>query len=430
MRILIALLFVLVTFGSAEAQRRRGTVLDFSGWRGSAAKNAVVRGLRERLDLVSSREVADTGADLSSQAGIANAARSLALTVFVQGEVQGRGSRARTIIHVYDALGNEVAMREGPAPLGGARLSRVQRAAGEALDQALVSIERREAEEREAERQRELAEARAAAQAAAMEEEGDGGYDDPDDDDDEVDDENRLPILVALLGIDGRTRKAGVDLEGGGGRDYDAGFFPSLTLQLQSFPLRGLGGAAAGVYAQVDFGISLGLKSQELDLAGNPGPELSTTAMQLGIHVGYLYPFEGDAARIGALVGFGIDSFSIDENGTMPSSSYTFLRAGLAADARLYENLLRARLDFGYRITFGVGDLVPTFGEDASTGGFDVGLAVHGRLDFGLTYGLRFGFTRYSTDFEGVGMGGMAAATASNLTDRSLQIGLQLGYTL
>lgn len=429
MRIWIALLFVLVTVGSAEAQQRRGTVLDFSGWRGSAAKNAVVRGLRGRLDLVSSREVADTGADLSSQAGIANAARSLALTVFVQGEVQGRGSRARTIIHVYDALGNEVAMREGPAPLGGARLSRVQRAAGEALDQALVSIERQEAEAAEAERQRELAEARAAAEAAAMEE----GLDDEeadDDEDDEVDDENRLPIFVALLGFDGRTRKAGVDLEGGGGRDYDAGLFPSLTLQLQSFPLRGMGGAAAGVYAQVDFGISLGLSSQELDLAGNPGPELSTTAMQLGVHVGYLYPFEGDAARVGAIVGFGIDSFSIDENGTMPSSSYTFLRVGLVADARLYENLLRARLDVGYRITFGVGDLVPEFGEDASAGGFDIGLAVHGRLDFGLTYGLRFGFTRYSTDFEGVGMGGMAAATATNLTDRSMQIGLQLGYTL
>lgn len=429
MRFWIALLFVLVTVGSAEAQQRRGTVLDFSGWRGSAAKNAVVRGLRGRLDLVSSREVADTGADLSSQAGIANAARALALTVFVQGEVQGRGSRARTIIHVYDALGNEVAMREGPAPLGGARLSRVQRAAGEALDQALVSIERQEAEAAEAERQRELAEARAAAEAATMDE----GLDDEnpdDDDDDEVDDENRLPIFVALLGFDGRTRKAGVDLEGGGGRDYDAGLFPSLTLQLQSFPLRGMGGAAAGVYAQIDFGISLGLSSQELDLAGNPGPELSTTAMQLGIHVGYLYPFEGDAARVGALVGFGIDSFSIDENGTMPSSSYTFLRVGLAADARLYENLLRARLDVGYRITFGVGDLVPAFGEDASAGGFDIGLAVHGRLDFGLTYGLRFGFTRYSTDFEGVGMGGMAAATATNLTDRSMQIGLQLGYTL
>ncbi|MCA9611433.1 MAG: hypothetical protein KC586_01620 [Myxococcales bacterium] len=428
MRILVAFLLVLATFGSAEAQTRRGTVLDFSGWRGSAARNAVVRGLRNRLDLVSSREVAGTGADLSTPAGIANAARSLALTVFVQGEVQGRGSRARTVIHVFDANGNEVAMREGPAPLGGARLGRVSRAAGEALDQALVSIERREAEEREAERLREEEEARAAAAAAAAEA---ASMESEEEEEDEVDGENRLPILVALVGLDLRTRNAGVNLEGGGGRDYEAGLFPSLTLQLQSFPLRGMGGAAAGLYAQFDFGISLGLTSQELDLAGNPGPELSTTSMQLGIHVGYLYPLEDDVARIGALVGFGIDSFSIDDNGTMPSSKYTFLRAGLAADARLYDNLLRVRADFGYRITFGVGDLEPTFGESASAGGFDFGLGMHGQLDFGLTYGLRFGFTKFSTDFSGVASGDHpATATATSLSDRSIQIGLQLGYAL
>ncbi len=426
MRSLLAFFLVLASFGAAQAQTRRGAVLDFAGWRGSAAKSAVVRGLRSRLDLVSTRDVASTGADLSTRAGIATAARALSITVFVQGEVRGRGSRARTVIHVYDALGNEASVTEGPAPLGGARLSRIQRLAGEALDQALVSIEQREAEAREAERQRELAEARAAAAAAAAE-----SFEVAEEDEDEVDEEGRLPLLVAFIGLDLRSRKAAITLEPRAFRDYEAGLFSSLTLQLQSFPLRGLGGAAAGLYAQVDFGISLGLTSQELDLMGNPGPELSTTAMQLGAHLGYLYPFAEDAARVGALVGFGIDSFSIDENTTMPSSKYSFLRAGLAADARLYEDLLRARLDFGYRITLGVGGLVPTLGGSASAGGFDLGVALHGRVDFGLTYGVRFAFTKFSTDFSGAASGTHpAAATASSMSDRSVQLGLQLGYTL
>lgn len=426
MRSLLAFFLVLASFGVAQAQTRRGAVLDFAGWRGSAAKNAVVRGLRSRLDLVSARDVASTGADLSTRAGIATAARALSITVFVQGEVRGRGSRARTVIHVYDALGNEASVSEGPAPLGGARLSRIQRLASEALDQALASIEQREAETREAERQRELAEARAAAAAAAAE-----SFEVPEEDEDEVDEEGRLPLLVALVGLDLRSRKATITLEPRAFRDYEAGLFSALTLQLQSFPLRGLGGAAAGLYAQVDFGISLGLTSQELDLMGNPGEELSTTAMQLGAHLGYLYPFAEDAARVGALVGFGIDSFSIDENTTMPSSKYSFLRAGLAADARLYEDLLRARLDVGYRITLGVGELVPTLGGSASASGFDIGVALHGRVDFGLTYGLRFAFTKFATDFSGAASGTHpAAATASSISDRSVQLGLQLGYTL
>ena len=426
----LLLLGLLFDPATSAAQQRTGVVLDFSGWRSGQARRAVVRAIATQADLQPQAEVqqaaAGMGADLSDPTGMARVAEQRGLDFLVRGEVRGRGGRARTMIHIHDASGNEVAFREAPSPLGRRRLNLISRATVEAWEQAASAIAEREAEEQrraeEEERRREQEElARLAAEQT--------GEDDEDDDDDE-EGEGALPRLVAMVGIDGRTRKASVDLDPSGGRDYDAGLFPSLTLTLESFPLGTSDSAIRGLYARFDFGVSLGLKSQEEDAMGNLGPELSTTAYQLGIHLGYLYPFEGDAARIGALVGFGVDSFSIDENTTMPSSKYTFLRVGLAADARLYENLLRARADFGYRITFGVGDLSPAFGEDGSASGFDVGIGLYGALDMGLSYGLRFGFTRYSIDFSGVGMGSPAAATATDMTDRSLNVGLQLGYAL
>lgn len=424
MRWLLALLVVLSAASAVEAQSRRGALLDFRGWRGTQARSAALRGVRDRLDLVSMREVRDTGADTSSANGLADIARQLSVSVFIRGDVQGRGARARTTVRVYDASGNEVAQRQGPAPLGGARISAIARAASEALDQALVGIEQREAEERERERQREMEELRRAQEAQDT-------FDDkppPTDDDNGVDDPNRLPLFVALVGLDGRTRRTNIDLAAGGGREYKAGIFPSLTLTIQSFPLRGLDSAARGLYAQLDFGYSIGLSSQEVDFDGNPGPTLSTTAMQFGVHVGYLYPLDEDVARVGAIVGYGLDNFSIESNGTMASSSYNYLRIGAVADVKLYERLLRARLDVGYRITFGVGELSPTFGEDAGVGGFDIGVALQGSLDFGLTYGARLGFTRYGVTFDGPASGNPAAAEAVEMVDKALNFGLQLGF--
>ncbi|MBX3246404.1 MAG: hypothetical protein KF901_04405 [Myxococcales bacterium] len=424
MRWLLALLVVLSAASAVEAQSRRGALLEFRGWRGSQARAAALRGVRDRLDLVSTAEIRNTGADTSSAEGLASVAQQLAVTVFIRGDVQGRGARARTTVRVYDASGNEVAQRQGPAPLGGARVSAIARAASEALDQALVGIERREAEARERERQREMEELRRAQEARDT-------FDDeppPSTEDDGVEDPHRLPLIVALVGLDGRTRRANIDLAAGGGREYQAGIFPSLTLALQLFPLRGMRGAARGLYAQVDFGYSLGLSSQELDAAGNPGPTLATTAMQFGAHVGYLYPLDEDVARIGAIVGYGLDNFSIESNGTMASSSYGYLRIGAVADVKLYERLLRARLDVGYRITLGTGELSPTFGEDVGVGGFDIGVALQGRLDFGLTYGARLGFTRYGLTFEGPASGHPAAAQATEMVDKALNFGLQLGF--
>ncbi len=429
---LVACAVVLALPQPVQAQSdRTGVVLRFSGSRGSAARSAVIRAIDERINLMGRAEVEDnarnTGATLDEAPGMASVAREMGLSLFVSGRVRGRGSRGRTEIRIHDAIGNEVAMREGPAPIGRARLGRIGRAASEALDQALEAISAREAQEQ---REREEADAAAAAAAAAQRQTWEA---EEAEEEDEEATEGGLPRFVGLLGFDGRTRDAALDLLGGGGRDYDSGTFGVLTLQLSSYPMGDRAGAIRGIYAQVDFGVSLGLKSQEQLSDGSFGPVLSTTAMQFLLHVGYLYPIGDDDARIGAMLGFGLDSFSLGDNSSMSSSKYTFLRIGLAGDVRVYEELLRARVDVGYRLTFGVGDLTPTFGEDASANGFDIGLSLLATLEMGIVVGARFGFTRYGVSFTGAGASPAdrpAGADGDSMTDKALNFGVQVGYAL
>jgi len=403
-------------------------VLDFSGRGSGAARNAVVRAATDKLDLARSRDVESAarnlGADLSQPAGIAAVAQDQGLTLIITGEVTGRGARARTHIHVFDDQGNEVAYREADRPVGGARRRRIQQAAAEALDQALGAVAERRREE-ELARQREEEAARQAA-LAAQSQQGD-----EDEDDEASGPPGGLPLIAAFIGIDGRTRDAQADFTGGGGRRYDLSMYPELSLRLESFPLGSSSSAAKGLYAQLDLAFALALSSQELNMAGDP-VDIDTSAWRLLFQLGYLYPLSDDAFRIGALVGFGLDSFSLGDNGVMASTKYTYLRIGAVADARLYQDLVRARLDIGYRIVFGVGDIgngtdPNALGDDASGGAFDLGVSLGGRIDMGLSYALRFGFTRYSFDFSGTT--GSGIPPDSSFTDKGLNLSVQVGYT-
>ncbi len=421
---------VLFVGSAASAQTERGVVLDFSGRGAGAARNAVVRAASDKLDLARSRDIEaaarNLGADLSQPAGIAAVAQDQGLTLIVTGEVTGRGARARTHIHVFDDQGNEVAYREADRPVGRARRRRIQQAAGEALDQALGAVAERRREE-ELARQREEEAARQAALAAQAEQ------DEEEEEDEASGPPGGLPLIAAFIGIDGRTRDAQADFPGGGGRRYDLSIYPELSLRLESFPLGSSSGAGKGIYAQLDLAFALALSSQEVDAMGNPtGNELNTSAWRMLLQLGYLYPLSDDAFRIGALVGFGLDNFSIGPNSVMSSTKYTYLRIGAVADARLYENLVRARLDIGYRIVFGVGDIgngtdPNALGDDASGGAFDLGVSLGGRIDMGLSYALRFGFSRYSFDFSGPGGAGIPAD--SSFSDKGLNLSVQVGYT-
>lgn len=413
------------------AQQNTGVVLSFSGWRGGQARNQVVRALEGRAGLVgrSDAEAAasSAGVSLDEPSGMAAVAQQLGLKFIVAGRVRGRGGRARTEIHIFDANGNEIATEEGPRPQGGARLRQIRNAAASAYDQASQTIA--------------AADAAAAAEAEATQQQQQQdmafGLDEelPGDDEDDGDaSESPLPLLAAYVGLDIRKRKANLTLPVPPNRQYRAGFYPELTLTVQSFPLRGLDNEALrGIYAQLDFAVSLGLSSQELDASGNPGPELDTTAWRLGIHVGYLYSLMGDLVRVGGMLGFGTDVFNIDENGTITSSAYPYMRIGAAIDAKIYEDYLRARLDFGLRIVFNSGDLVPAFGDDSSQLGWDLGVALTGALEMGVTYGVRFGYSKYSVSFSGLGAPTTevpAGATSEDMTDVGISLGLMAGYML
>ena len=416
---------------SVAAQQNTGVVLSFPGWRGAQARAQVVRELEGRAGLVNRSDAEstarDAGVSLDEPSGMARVAQQLGLKFIVTGRVRGRGGRARTEIQIYDASGTQIATQEGPRPQGTARMRQIRQAAGAAYDQASAAIAEADAA------------AAAAAEAAAQQQQQDqdmafglDGEQPPDEDEEAAD--SPLPLIAAYLGLDIRKRKADLTLPVPPNRQYRAGFYPELTLTVQSFPLRGMDNEALrGIYAQLDFAVSLGLTSQELDAAGNPGPELDTTAWRLGIHVGYLYSLMNDMLRFGGMLGFGTDVFNIDENGTITSSAYPFMRLGVAADVRLYEELLRARLDFGFRIVFNSGDFVPAFGEDSKQLGFDLGVALMGALEMGVSYGLRFGFTKYSVDFSGLGAPTTevpAGATSEDLTDVGINLGLMVGYTL
>lgn len=417
---------------SVAAQQNTGVVLSFSGWRGGQARNQVVRALEGRAGLVgrSDAEAAasSAGVSLDEPSGMAAVAQQLGLKFIVAGRVRGRGGRARTEIHIFDANGNEIATEEGPRPQGGARMRQIRNAAQSAYDQASQTIAAADA---------------AAAEAAAQEQQqqqeamsfGLDGEEPPGNEEDDVDStESPLPLLAAYIGLDIRKRKANLNLPVPPNRQYRAGFYPELTLTVQSFPLRGMDNEALrGIYAQLDFAVSLGLSSQELDATGNPGPELDTTAWRLGVHVGYLYSMMEDLIRIGGMLGFGTDVFNIDENGTITSSAYPFMRIGAAIDAKIYEDYLRGRIDFGLRIVFNSGDFVPAFGEDSSQLGYDLGIALTGALEMGVTYGVRFGYSKYSVSFSGLGAPTTevpAGATSEDLTDVGISLGLMAGYML
>ena len=418
--------------GKVSAQSERAAVLQFRGRGGAQARAAVIKAARGKLDLASRDDVEtgarDTGVDLSTPQGMGEAAKAQGLTLIISGEVEGRGGAARTHIHIYDDQGNEVAYREAARPTPRRNRRFIESAAAEAIDQALGAVAQRRRDEI-AEQER-LERARmAAAEAAAT----DG--DSPEDEVEEADSDGvpALPLIVGLVGLDGRTRIADVDFPMGGGRRYELNMYPELSLRLESFPLGSSEGAVRGIYAQVDFAYALSLSSQRVDALGNPiGDPIDSNAWRLWINAGYIYPVSDDAFRVGVLVGFGIWSFSIDENDTLPSTKYTMLRLGAVADAQIYEQLLRARVDFGYRIVFGVGDIANgddrSFGDDASGGAFDIGLSLGGHLDLGFAYALRFGFTRYRFAFSG--MSGAGIPSDGTMTDKGFNLSAQVGWAL
>src|SRR5688572_2906010 len=134
--------------------------------------------------------------------------------------------------------------------------------------------------------------------------------------------------------------------------------------------------------------------------------DIGTSAFRFELGLSYLAAL--GPVDVGGGIGFGIDSFSLEDNTIMPAASYTYLRPGLIGRLPLLaDGLLAAQIDVGLRLALGVGDIGTTYSTSGSAFGFDVGAGLLGALDMGLTYGLRFTYLSYGLSFEGDAPAGM-----------------------
>lgn len=412
----VAVVFAMLAFAApAAAQSPRGVVLRFRGPASSQARTAVVRAVGDTLDLERQDDARSAarrlGVSLDSRSGISAIAQDMGLAVVVQGRVVGRGRNAVTELHIIDDAGNEVSFREVPGnPRGRSGRRAIGEAAVEAVEQALGAISQRGQEEQNA-------------RIAPTEDLGD-----PDDLQDEgnEDDEPReladVPFVAAYLGYGGRTRHAEVDVEGGARRVYDSSLFSELVLHADVHPLASGSAGAQGLYVGFDLSVALGLSSSEAGATD----EIDTKAYRLRVDLGYLARIADNRAQVGALVGFGVDSFKLGANTVLPSSSYPQLRVGALGRYDLIQDVLFARVDLGFRYAFGVGDLADSFGSGGSALGFDLGLGVGGIFEAGFAWGLRFGYDRLSLDFSG----DAADAPGTGGSDASISLGVHLGWAI
>ena len=380
----------------ATAQQRRGVVLEFSGRGGGVARNAVVSAASEELELVPQDEftsrASSLGADLDDPAGVAQVAQEMDVDLVIVGEVRGRRRRARTTIRIMDRDGNEVASEETASPPGRRGRQRLERAAARALEQAIAAVPERAPEPEPVE---------SAAGGGDLFGPGDDEIPPGDDEgfEDEEDDEpgERLavPLLEAMIGFGVRTRSATVTLDTGGERGYSAGLFPEISVRLMLRPFASSDGALRGVFLHAEAFHSIGLSSQDRET----GEEIGSSALRIFAQLGYL--ISAGSMEIGGALGVGYDAFLLDENTTMSSSKYTYLRPGAVLRVPLSDELVGLQIDAGLRVGLSTGGLTPMFAASASHFGYDAGAALYGNLESGLAYALRLGYVGYSLSFEG-----------------------------
>lgn len=425
----VAAMALLIT--NEAAAQRTAVILDFDGRGAGIARRSVVRALSDELELERSSDfesrARDLGADLGSPPGVAQVANDMGVDLVVRGEVSGRGRRAETVIRVLDSDGNEVARRQAGSPATRRGQRRIGEAALEAVNQAIEELDRRDAEA-------------AAAQDTAA---GGGlggdlglgeGLDEElgeDEEEDEPGEPAAVPYLELMGAIGLRSRNGTIDLDPAGSRGYDALLFWEIGLWAELRPFAGDDGALRGLFVQAELFHSIFLTSEEEVMDDVFEPVDSTNAFRVFGQLGYLLGV-GDG-ELGGGLGFGYDAFTLSENGTMPSTQYTYLRPALTFRHPLVDDLLGLRLGGGLRVVMGTGDLAPFFAEDASAFGFDLGAAAVGRLTDNLSYGLHVGYTGYSLGFDGVGQGSDAMDPADDVTatggfDGYVNVTARFGY--
>jgi hypothetical protein len=426
----------------AQAQEPKVVVMDFAGNDGAKARAQVVRGLRENVTFetrsAAKRALAAEGVKVSSVAGRAAVAEALAVDYVVWGRVRGRGSSARAEIRIAGPRGKEITSRDAGPPGQSEGNARIQKAARAVLAKAMnVAPPRRPA-----------APAAAAPVAVAEiritladEPEPAKKADKPKDEEPpkkaETTDKKLLadpapksPILNLLGGAGGRVRNIEINVDDGAGgtatRTYESGIYLDIVFRLELRPLarhdkKALRGLA--LEADADFGIGLD--------AQTPGSsaKLGIKAWRILGQLGYFHAL--GKHEVGGLIGIGFDDFDIEDNGTLPSIRYLFLRLGPAYRYFFLERALYLRVDGGFRFPFSYGELADTFG-DAKGFGFDAGLMVGGEIDVGFSYALRLSFDYFKPQFSAFSGGVVpplpGAAEGRDGTDLAINFHAMVGW--
>lgn len=411
-----------------EAQKPKVVVMDFAGKGGAAARVQVLRALRGKVAFSKRawgrKVLAYQGARISDPVGRYKIAQELPVDYVVWGRVRGRGASARTEIRVAGKNGQQVSAFEAGRPGKRDRNETIRQAAVAALEEAI----KESPPERRA--------------AAKQDDELETRKPDADNADDDGHPEKsttahprsgeaiNAPVFTILAGPGGRVRNIAIDLNDGAGgtatRKFESGVYFDIVLRLELRPLaRSEKKALRGLALEADAGFGIGLKAQV------PGStdKFDTKTWRLLAQLGYFHGFA--KSEIGGLVGIGVDAFDIDDNATLSSTRYLFLRLGPAFRHFFIERTLYLRLDAGFRFPFSYGELADTFG-DAKGIGFDAGLMLGGQLDVGLSYAFRVSLDLFKPKFSAF-PGGMVpdlpgAAQGSEGTDRALNFNAMVGW--
>jgi hypothetical protein len=421
-----------------HAQKPRVVVMDFAGKGGDKARIQVIRALRDEATFetrgAANQVLKSKGVKITSVAGRAAVAKELSLDYVLWGRVAGRGAAARADIRIAGPKGKEIAARKAGPPGQAKGNARIQKAA-----RALLAEARKVALPHQAT----VAAAPVVAVAATTEPKSPppaAAEPKPAAGTVEVEaveiktQSSKVrygPILNIMGGAGGRTRTIEIKVEDGAGgtatRTYESGVYLDIVFRLELRPLarsltKGLRGLA--VEADGDFGIGLETETQ------GSGAKLDTKAWRVLGQLGYFHGI--GKHEVGGLIGIGFDRLAIEDNGTLPSIQYLYLRLGPAYRYFFIERALYLRVDGGFRFPFSYGDLADAFG-DAKGFGFDAGLMVGGELDVGFSYALRVSFDYFKPQFSAF-PGGMlpglpAAAQGIDGTDLAINFHVMVGWS-
>ena len=419
----------------AGAQDPNLVVMDFAGADGGKARAQVVRGLRERATFEIRSEakkvLAAEGLKVSTVAGRAAVAEGLGVDYVVWGRVRGRGSSARAVIRIAGPRGKEITSREAGPPGPSKGNARIRKAAQAVLAKAIKVAPPAPA----------AAAVAVAASPVAVDEIRITLGDEPKPEEPSKKEKSakkelrtetdpKGPIVNVLGGAGGRVRNIEIHVDDGAGgtatRTYESGIYLDIVFRLELRPLarhesKALRGLA--LEADADFGIGLDART--------PGSNatVGVKAWRILGQLGYFHSL--GKHEVGGLLGIGFDDLDIEQNGTLPSVQYLFLRLGPAYRYFFIERALYLRVDGGFRFPFKYGDMADTFGE-ASGFGFDAAVMVGGELDVGFSYALRLSFDYFKPQFSAFPGGVLppvpGAAQGRDATDLAINFQAMVGW--